>query len=35
MATEDSICSLAKAREHLGFEPRGFRESLASYAASI
>ena len=35
MATEDSTASIAKARTHLGFSPRPFRESVAAYADRI
>ncbi|MEL7472023.1 MAG: NAD(P)H-binding protein [Planctomycetota bacterium] len=35
MAAIDSTASLVKARAHLGFDPRGFRESFAAYAESI
>lgn len=35
MAIEDSVCALDKPREHLGFDPRGFRETVAAYAARL
>ncbi|MDX2116328.1 MAG: NAD(P)H-binding protein [Planctomycetota bacterium] len=35
MATEDSVCAMDKAREHLGLRPRGFTSSLKQYAAQI
>lgn len=35
MASEDSVCALDKAREHLGFEPREFRSSMREYAAEV
>jgi len=35
MAAADSTASLVKARAHLGFDPRPFRESFAGYAPQI
>lgn len=35
MAMEDSVADLAKARTHLGFAPRPFRPTVASYAAQV
>ena len=35
MASADSTASLVKARAHLGFDPRPFRESFAEYAPRI
>lgn len=35
MASEDSVCSNAKAEAHLDFAPLGFREALATYRDQI
>lgn len=35
MGAEDSVSETEKARKHLGLSPRGFRESLATYAAGL
>lgn len=35
MGSEDNVCSTAKARADLGVDPAPFRESLATYAASL
>ncbi|MFM9994688.1 MAG: NAD(P)H-binding protein [Phycisphaerales bacterium] len=35
MGATDSTASTAKARAHLGFEPRPFREAFASYAGRV
>ncbi len=35
MGSQDSTASMAKAREHLGLEPRPFRETFASYASGL
>ncbi len=35
MAQEDSVCSIAKAERHLGFEPVGFTPALREYADRV
>lgn len=35
MGTSDSVAPVVKAREHLGFEPAGFRETAAGYLPSM
>lgn len=35
MAAEDSVAPTDKARAHFGFEPRGFRQSVLSYAQEL
>lgn len=35
MSQEESTCEIARVREHLGVHPRGFRESLAEYVATL
>lgn len=35
MAQDDSVASLEKARAHLGFVPRGFRETARRYAGAV
>ncbi len=35
MASEDNVCSNAKAREHLGFVPRALAEAASAYAGAV
>lgn len=35
MSQEESTCDISKVREHLGLSPRGFAESVATYAAGL